>query len=159
MTVQYNGAAATVSVNDTALQAAGPVGINLIREALLVYDQVTQAVDATQLANAELARLSVKRMAATSLVLNPDAIPVDGTLTPIALWRVRAGKLCQLEDITAAGGINSALTFNNSFLIVGTVFDEEQQSLTITPESHETFMQYETARARRLLEGRHTVNT
>lgn len=156
--VLYNAGASVVTVNDTTLQGAGPAGVNLIRSRGFVYDELTQSADATQLANALLARLSAKRMFATSLTVNADAIPTDENDTPVPLWRVRSGKLCQLTDITAAGG-NEALTFNNSFVIAGTEYDEDSGMLTTTPESYESYQQLEVARARQLLEGRHTVRT
>lgn len=157
ISVLYNAGASTVTVNDTTLQGAGPAGINLIRTKHFVYDELTQSADATQVAKALLARLSAKRMFATSLVANPDAIVLDENEQGVPLWRVRAGELCQLTDITSAAGSNESLTFNNSFIIAGTDYDEDEGTLTITPESYASYQQYEVARARQLLEGRHTV--
>lgn len=155
--VQYNGAASTVTVNDTVLQAAG--AWNLITAKMGIYDEITQSADATQLANALLTKLKILRMSATSLRVNPDAVITDGDDAPIALWRVRAGQLCRLTDVTAAFMSNDQISFNNSFLIVGTEYSEDDQSLVITPESYDTYLQIETARARQLMEGRHTIHT
>ena len=155
---QYNASASVVTVNDTDLQGVGPGGVNVIRAAYFVDDEITQSADATQQANALLTRLKQKRMSATSLVVNPNSLITDSSNQPVSLWRVRAGKIVWLIDITAAG-INTSLMYNNSALVVGTEYDEESGILTLTPESYESLMQMEVARASQLLEGRHTVQT
>lgn len=157
--LQYNGASSNVTVNDTTLQAAGPEGWNFIKERMAISDEITQSADATQLANALLTKYKNARMYATALKCTPDAIPLDGSFNPIPLWRVRSGQLAQLTDVMVTDKPNDQLSFNNSFLIVGTEYDEESNSLTITPESFESMLQMDTARARQLLEGRHTIHT
>ena len=163
--VRYNGGASFVTVNDTALQGVGPGGWGFIRTAVYTAPElplVAGDVDATQLANAILTGAKALRLAATHLQLKPGARLLDGNGGSIPPWRVRAGKLCQIADMGAFSQSSSGgavtLDWNNSFLIVGTSWDDDEQTLTITPESQDLTLDQVIGQAVQLFRGRHMMN-
>ena len=129
--LQYNLGASTVTVNDTVEQDASHM--KLIRSRLLVNDEITQSADATQFATTELERRSARRMRATTLVLNADARPTDDKGRAIPLHRVRSSEVARILDINTVFGAEAGLSYEDTFLIVGTDYDEESGTLTITP--------------------------
>lgn len=154
--VEYNGGAGFATREDTALQGAGPNGWNVIRTRKVVANELTQAADANQLGDTLLGLHKVLRMSATRLTgVNPYIIDSNGQ--EVEPWRVNAGLLCQFEDVDSHQAAQTALSFSNSFLCVGTRYTEDTQTLELTPESWQAMIEAETARASRLLAGRHTV--
>ena len=160
--VQYANATKTVTVNDTTLQGAGPAGWGFIKAIKLIYNEIPDSAagdaDALQIATVALALAGVERMAAKSLVArnNVDFRNSDGHDVP--LHRIRSGKILELEDLMgrSTGGSN-ALTFDRSCLIVGTTYDEDTQTLSITPESYALTIEQQIARIYQVLDGRHTT--
>lgn len=160
-TVQYNAGAATASENDTTLQGAGPAGWNFTREGRLFLPEITQSADATQAAQVAMTTLKNARLGARTIQLKPSAAllgsPKAGQYwESLPLHRVRAGMLVQITDLIPRKSPLTNLDFLNSFLIVGTSYDEDSQVLTITPESYDYHLSMIVARAGNLLEGRHT---
>ena len=151
-----------MTVNDTALQGAGPAGWGFIRTAVYTAPEITLAAAATQLANAILEATSSLRLAASHLQLKPGARLLDGNGASIPPWRVRAGELCQVADMLAApqsaSGGAVTLDWNNSFLIVGTAWDDDEQVLTITPEAQDLTLDQVIGQAVQLFKGRHMLN-
>ncbi len=152
---QYNDGAANVTVNDTALQAAGPDGWNLIRTLREFVPEVTQSADATQVANALLTKYKRKTMAARTIRLRRGAFLLDSNTIPVEPWRVRAGSLAQFIDVDPSEG--TGLTFTNSFLIQETEWDQDAQSLRIVPEHRDLTPNDAFAQLFSVLGGRHTM--
>lgn len=155
--VQYNDGASVVTVNDTDLQGAGPAGWNFIRTHLLVMPEITQSADATQAGQVFLNKVKTTRMAATNLITTTNTIFLDTNNQQVNPWRVRSGQILQFTDIFPDTGGSGTLTYNNSCLIAGTEWNEDAQTLSLTPESYDLQAELEIARARSLLTGRHTV--
>jgi hypothetical protein len=150
--VRYNAGANFVTREDTALQTLW----GLIRSKEITYDELTQAVDANQLGDTVLAKYKVLRMSANKLeAVDPFIIDANGQQEDP--WRVRAGMLYQFEDVSPYQAAQTSLTFSNSFLGVATNYDEDRQTLTLTPESFEQEVTAATSHATQLLAGRHTV--
>lgn len=152
--VQYNAGASFVTVDDTTLQGSGPGGWNLVRTLFIVKPEITQPADATQVGNALLALVSKARLSATSIRLKPSAVLVNGNGQRVFLDEVRAGMLVRLTDVDPAEGALTNLSYNNSFLIAGTDYDEDTASLNITPERQDEKSERALARAIAFAEGR-----
>lgn len=155
--VQYADGGATAEVNDTALQGAGPTGWNVIKTLRAFAPEIpsSHSADATQWANALLARFKQKRMAARSIRLKRGAYLYDHQDQQVEPWRVRAGKLVQLTDIDPA--TNTGLSFTNSFLLQASEWDQDAQSLALTPEFRDLSPQELYAYVYGVIAGRHTV--
>ena len=155
--VQYNGATSVATANDTTLQAAGPGGWNVIKTFAMVLPEITQSVDAGQAANALLEQFGTPRIAATSLrtqrtvdqlnLLDSNGERVD----PI---KIRAGTLMQFLDMPDTGGAYQGIQWANTFVIAGTEYDEDSQTLTITPEGYDNSAEKLMAKVDYLLRGR-----
>lgn len=157
--VRYNGGASYVTVNDTTLQGAGPDGFGFIKTLAYVLGEITQSADATQAANALLTAAKAIRMAASGpfSVVCGEAFPMmidTGTGQQVEPWRLRAGQLMRLTDVSPAEGADTNLAFLNSFEVAGTDYDEETGQLSIIPESYDQFLERSTAMALALLQGR-----
>ena len=158
VTIQYNAGASSYSANDTTKQGAGPAGVNHIHEALVVLGELTNVADATQAADAILAARSVLKLAPNGPIVvhfNTPVMDANGALVPP--WRLRAGFVMSLTDVWLGEAMGTNLAFYPQFLIAETDVDEEAQTVTIIPESFDTYIESQVARVQALLGGRHTV--
>lgn len=158
--VNYNAGASNVTVNNTTLQGPGPNGWNVIRARHRVIPEISNSADATQAADGLLAFWSKKRMNARQITLKQahqlPTIQTEGTGEIIVPYMVRAGQVLHFTDVNPAEGPGTE-SWNDHALIVGTVYNEDEQTLTITPESYDPTMDAFIARVRGVLEGRHKV--
>ena len=67
--------------------------------------------------------------------MKPGAVLLDANGAEIDPWRVQAGTLCRIVDLVPASPGANTLAWNNSFRIQGTAWDEDSQTLTLTPET------------------------
>ena len=157
-TVRYNGAASSVSSNDTTLQGEGPAGVDHIHELLWVLDELTQSADATQAANALLEAHKALRLAPNGpMVLSFSTTVHDADGQLVKPWRIRAGNVMLLTDVLATEAPDTNLALWPQFLIAETDVNEEAQTVTLTPESFETYMERQVSMVYALLQGRHTL--
>ena len=155
--VQYNAGASTVTVSDTALQGAGPAGWGLTRIVRLMMNEVTQAGDATQIANAKLAKHKTARVSAVNLQLKPQAKIRNVNNQIVLPNRVRAGQTMRLVDFDVQQSPWSNLSFAKEFVIGETNWDDTGQILTIVPESLELETESMLAKLYEVLEGVHVA--
>ena len=154
--VDYTGGRSTA--NDTTLQGAGPDGYGIIRSYTVSVPELTNAGDAAQLAATLLALVKTAKMTAQPMTMKANAVLYNSSGDYVAPWEVRAGQLFYFRDADADdSGPAGTLTFRNSFLIVGTAWDEDGQTLTMTPESYDSELSLMVARSRALLAGLHQV--
>lgn len=155
--VQYNGAASTATVDKPALQAAGPAGWNIIKTFAMVLPEITQSADATQAANAMVTQFGTPRIAATSLRTSRTADQLnllDSNGERVNPLRIRSGTLMQFLDMPNTDGAYQGIQWANTFVIAGTEYDEDTQTLTLTPEGYDNSAQKLMAKVEYLLRGR-----
>lgn len=155
--VQYNGAGSVATVNNTALQAAGPAGWNVIKTFAAVLPEITQSADATQAANVFITQFGTPRIAATSLTTHRNVNQLnlrDSNNNRVDPIRIRAGTLMQLMDMPTTNGAYQGIQWANTFVIAGTEYDEDTQTLTLTPEGYDNSAQKLMAKVEYLLRGR-----
>lgn len=158
VTIQYNGGASFASVNDTALQGNGGVAWALIKEYVEVIPEITNSTDATQAANAILtARKSLRLAANGQFVAKSGSRFFDANGNSVRPHRIRAGQLVHLRDVQPYQQGLSNLTFLNSFRIAETDWDEDNQTLTLTPESFDAYVERAFGQVQALLTGIHTI--
>ncbi len=148
-TIAYTGG--NSSQNNTTLQGVGPDGWNFTKELLRAIPELTNATDAAQAAQVLLTNYQNLRMAASSPMTYKRGRGFDDAnqynLDP---WFVRSGFLMQFVDIESAD-------FVNSFLIAGTQYDEDSQTLTITPESYAQLIDQSVATVEAVLSGVYAI--
>ena len=152
--VQYNAGASTETREDATAQGAGPDGVNVIRTHFVSIPEITQALDAQQAGDRLLNTMKTLRMHAQRITLPRGAVILDADRQEVSPWRVRAGKLVQIEDMSPYVGAGSNLAWNNSFLLVGTEWDEDSQELTLIPETWDPDISTIIAKARATKEAR-----
>lgn len=155
--VIYNSGANSVTREDTALQGVAPAGWSVIRTKVVHLPEITDFADANQAGDAILTAAKTLRMSATSVTLKKGAVLRDANRAKIDPWRVRSGQLFHIRDVLPVNAQLGSLVFSNSFLIVGTSWDEDSQTLTLTPESYESALESAVAQVRQVIAGRHTT--
>lgn len=157
VTVRYNngGDLTRSTVNDTTGQAAlataypvaGLLGLrtNFIRTRIADYTGLgTNLSSSTVSDRANILLNNSKRVKtdAQSIVVKADYVILDNvSKQEIPLWRFRAGKWLNIVDLfprltrTGSGASNADAGITTTFYIVGTEYDAESGSLTLTPES------------------------
>ena len=154
VTIQYNAGTSYVSASDSALIAK----LGLTKEYAAIIPEITQSVDATQAANAILEAKSQLRIAASGpLVYRADAPLYDSNGTLLPAHRVRSGQIFRFIDVSPYESTPSNLAFFNSFMVAETSFDEDSQTLTITPESYALHLQRSVATVYSLIAGRYQI--
>ena len=157
--VRYNGGASYVTRNDSALQGAAPTGWNLIRTIVAVLPELNNvsAADANQAGDAMLKQFGTLRMAATSLRTPASAASMrlyDSNGSPLKPWEVKAGQLFRFRDVDPVDQPLTNLTWSNAFVVAGTTYDEDAQTLSITPEGFDNSADKLIARVDTLMRGR-----
>ena len=147
--VEYNSGASVVTVDDTTAQGAGPAGVGVIRTAFISIPEITQAADATQAGEALLTKLKTLRMNARSISIRPNAIILDDQGLEVKPYMVQIGKIMQVVDVVSGAAAMNTLAWNNSFVIVGMEWDDDTQTLNLTPESFDSSMSMVIAKARK----------
>ena len=154
VTIQYNSGASYVSASDTAESNK----IGLVKEHVAVIPEISQSVDATQAANAILTAKKQLRIAASGPLVYKVGAPIRDTNNALVPFqRVRSGQLVRLVDVSPYQNPLTNLAFFNSFMIAETVYDEDNQTLTITPESYNLALQRNIATVYALITGRHQI--
>lgn len=158
ITVQYNGGSSFAAVSDTTLQGIGPNGWNLVKEAIEVMPELTQSADALQAAEALLAAKKVLRLAPRGpMTVKTGALLLDSNGQEVKPWRIQAGRVMRLVDVSPSATADSSLAFQNSFQIAETDFQEDGQVLTLVPESFDVYIERSIAQVYSLLTGRHQL--
>lgn len=157
--VQYNGGASTLTDSATmaAKQAAGPGGWNVVKHLIAVLPEITNSADATQAAAAMMTQFGVPRIAATSLRTHRTVDQLnlrDSNNEVVNPLKIRAGTLMQFLDMPNTAGQYQGIQWSNTFLIAGTEYDEDSQTLTITPEGYDNSAEKLLAKVDYLLRGR-----
>ena len=157
--VQYNGGTSVLTDTTTmaARQAAGPDGWGVVKHLIAVLPEITNSADATQAAAAMMTQFGVPRVAATSLKTSRTADQLtlrDSNGYRVDPLRIRAGTLMQFLDMPDTAGAYQGIQWANTFLIAGTDYDEDTQTLTITPEGYDNSSQKLLAKVDYLLRGR-----
>lgn len=157
--VQYNGAASTLtdSATNAAQQGAGPGGWGVVKHLIAVLPEITNSADATQAAAAMMTQFGTPRIAATSLKTSRtiDQLNLrDSNNERVNPLRIRSGTLMQFLDMPDTAGEYQGIQWANTFLIAGTDYDEDSQTLTITPEGYDNSSQKLLAKVDYLLRGR-----
>ena len=157
--VQYNGGASVLTDNTTNLakQSAGPGGWGVIKTLIAVLPEISQSADATQAASAMMTQFGVPRIAATSLRTSRTVDQLnlkDSNGDRVNPLRIRAGSLMQMLDMPDTAGAYQGIQWANTFLIAGTDYDEDSQTLTLTPEGYDNSAQKLLAKVDYLLRGR-----
>ena len=156
----YDSGNSVLTAQNTALQAAFPNGVNMVRTLTVIFNQLHDAGDATQMANTLLNWASAIRLSASGSYTTGGSTRFRNestgqwTVTP---RRVRAGQYMALSDMVTLSSGSTNLAFNNSFLIARTRWDEDSNQLTITPENFESAAERAWAQVRGTIMGRFTV--
>lgn len=155
--VRYNAGASYATRNNTTAQAAGPGGWGLIRELRVVLPEITSSVDAQQAGDAMLTQYGTLRMAATTLRTPAGENTmrmVDSNGIRIRPWKLKAGQLFRFRDVDPADVSMSNLSWSSAFVIAGTSYNEDTQTLDITPEGFDDSADKLLAKVDYLLRGR-----
>lgn len=149
----YNGGASFVMSEDAVLQGAGPDGWGRILELLTVMPELTQSVDAAQVADVLLSNSKLLRMRAEGGVFDANAVFKDSYGRRRDIWEIRAGELVQLVDVDPSTTPGTALSFANAFLVAEKEYSEDGNAVTLTPESFDALIERSLARVHTVLNG------
>lgn len=147
----------TETTASQTLQQAGPAGWGIIKTFLAVLPETVNAIDHDQLGKTLLSQFGTPRIAATSLKTGKsvDQLNMRDTygrvVDPI---RIRAGTLMSFVDMPDTAGAYNGIQWNNTFVIAGTDYHEDTQTLTVTPEGYDNTAQKLFAKVEYLLRGR-----
>lgn len=155
--VLYNGGNNSVEVEDTDLQGSPPTGWGIKRSAFLVVPEILKDTEAQQAGQTVLNYVKTARLSASNMIMNRTMRIYDSDGARINPWMVRAGQLVKIVDVDTDESSTTGLAFNNIFLIAATDWDEERQSLSITPESYDRSSELSIAWTRQLLAGRFKI--
>lgn len=144
--VLYNSGASWASATDSAAVTT----MGLTREAPVIEaPDVTDATDAGRIASTAVALKAVLRVTAeTGTISNPWAV-LDANRMPVALHRVRAGKVLGISGILPSGQGGAYSFDRNALYIAGTEYDAESHTLTLTFEGFGTTLEGMMARLMR----------
>lgn len=149
----YNGGASFVMSEDAVLQGTGPAGWGRILELLTVMPEITQSVDATQVADVLLSNSKLIRMRADGGTFDANAVFKDSYGRRRDIWEIRAGDLIQLVDVDPSTTPGTSLSFANAFLVAEKGYSEDSNTVTLTPESFDTLIERSLARVHTVLNG------
>lgn len=131
--VFYNAGASNLSVQNTTLQGAPPLGYSTVREARVILPNVTSATDATNVGNTILKRATAFRIASQDIEIS-HAFAVRGSVFQrVPLWRVRAGNLVYLEGMMPSG-VPGVTDWRNTVLITETHYSSDSGRLRLSFE-------------------------
>ena len=156
----YDSGNSVLTAQNTALQAAFPNGVNMVRTLTVIFNQLHDAGDAIQMANTLLNWASAIRLSASGSYTTGGSTRFRNESTGqwvVTPRRVRAGQYMALSDMVTLSSGSTNLAFNNSFLIARTRWDEDSNQLTITPENFESAAERAWAQVRGTIMGRFTV--
>lgn len=156
--LQYNSSGSTVTADDTTLQGAGPNGWNLIKILPLFMNQLTQAADAQQVADTALAFAKTAKITAKDLVFKRGIRVLDENDQRLELTRIRAGMLLKIEGIYTNQSPISNLSLTDTALIAATSYDDATETLQITLESLDQYLDAIIGASQSMLEGRITLD-
>lgn len=152
--VQYNAGASTVTADDAALQAIGPTGWNLKKTLILFMNELTQGVDAQQVADTALAYFKTAKITSRRLIAQHGIEVLDANKQIVELTRFRAGLLFKYADLNVPQSPVTNVSLANTFLIAATDWDEDALILTITPESLDQLLDSIIGQSQIMLSGR-----
>lgn len=156
--VSHTSGGSHVTRNNTTLQGGGELGgWNVIKTFVAVLPETAQAADHQQLGDALLTQFGTPRIAATSLRTQKAAdqlTMVDTYGRQVNPFRIRAGQLMQFMDMPTSAGLSNGIQWANTFVVAGTDYDEDSQTLTITPEGYDNSADKLLAKVDYLLRGR-----
>lgn len=132
VTVVYNAGASNLTRTYTLGQNKHPDGVNMAKVKLLSVPEITNSADATYIADAALLKARSLRMVAQSIVMPISARLTDANGQDEDVYRLRSGKILQLVDMRPESQSNIA--WNNACLITRTDWDNDAETLHITPE-------------------------
>ena len=119
--------------NDTASQAASPDGYGVTKIMHVQQDLVNTATDAQNVGDALLAQFARVRAVASRIVI-PSTAQIGTAGGGVVLpWRVRAGRMIRVRDLRPSSWGGEGY----DFVIAGTSWDEDAQTLTVTPEGRD----------------------
>lgn len=156
--IRYNSGGTYYQLDNTTQQGAGPTGWGVVRALNAVLPEITSSADAAQAANTMLSQFGTLRMAATSLRAPAGAKTLrlyDTNGAPVKPWSMKAGQLFRFRDVDPAQQAQTNLAWSNAFVIAGTEYDEDAQTVTLTPEGFDNSAEKLQAKVEYLLRGRY----
>lgn len=156
--VDYNNGSSNLTVNDTTAQGAPPAGVGFVHDTRVSVSEITNSTDATQVGNTILTYRKALRLAPNGPITVPfDTQVVDANGLTVPPWRIRAGFQMRLTDVLVRESGTSNLSLYPQFLIAEVDVDENTQTVTVTPESFDTYIEGQLARMMTLLSGKQSV--
>lgn len=151
----YNAGASYAMDEDSLLQGAGPEGWGRIIELMTVIPEITQSVDADKVISVLLSNYKLLRMRAEAATFDATAVFRDSVGRKRNIWEIRANDLVQLVDVSSAAAPGTDLSFSNSFLVVEKEYNEDDNTVSLTPESFDTMLEQSLAKVYNVLGGLH----
>jgi hypothetical protein len=156
----YQSYAHTNIQNSTLQQLPFPNGVAFVKTLSAVAGEFSNATDVAQLSSTLLNWATAIRLSAAGTYTTGgstrfrDESSGQWNVTP---RRVRAGQYMAISDMVTLSTGSTNLAFNNSFIIARTRWDEDSNTLTITPENFESAAERAWAQVRGTLMGRFTL--